>query len=152
MNLELIRYSSQKESTLGLLFNVTGSSREFLCYTLEDEFRSQKVWGETRIPSGTYEIKFRKVGGFHKRYTEKFGSKHFGMLELQDVVGFKYVLIHIGNDDDDTAGCLLVGDESIQNLTKPGFIGRSTQAYKRVYAKIAGKLKKEKVFITIKSI
>lgn len=152
MNLELIRYSSQKESTLGLLMNVSGSSKEFLCYTLEDEYRTKKVWGETRIPDGTYEIKFRKKGGFHARYTKKFGTKHYGMLELQNVIDFKYVLIHIGNDDDDSAGCILVGDQSIQNLTKPGFIGRSTQAYKRVYAKIAGKLKREKVFIHIKTI
>jgi len=152
MNLELIRYSSQKESTLGLLMNVTGSSKEFFCYTLEDEFRNKKVWGETRIPDGTYEIKFRKKGGFNERYSKRFGTKHFGMLELQDVIGFKYVLIHIGNDDDDSSGCILLGDQSIQNLTKPGFIGRSTQAYKRVYAKIAGKLKREKVFINIKTI
>ena len=150
MNLELLRYSSQKETTLGMLFDVSGSERKFLCYTLEDEHRTKKVWGETRIPAGQYEIKFRKTGGFNKRYTKKFGNKHYGMLELQNVTNFKYVLVHIGNDQDDTAGCVLVGDQSIQNITKPGFIGRSTQAYKRVYAKIAQRmLRKEKVLINI---
>lgn len=150
MNLELLRYSSQKETTLGMLFDVSGSERKFLCYTLEDENRTKKVWGETRIPAGQYEVKFRKVGGFNKRYIKRFGNKHYGMLELQNVTNFKYVLIHIGNDQDDTAGCVLVGDQSIQNITKPGFIGRSTQAYKRVYAKIAQRmLRKEKVLINI---
>ena len=38
MKLEVLRYSSQNESTLGMLFDVT-EGREFLCYTLEDEYR-----------------------------------------------------------------------------------------------------------------
>ena len=37
--------------------------RKFLAYTLEDEYREEKVYGETRIPNGTYELGLRKVGG-----------------------------------------------------------------------------------------
>ena len=51
--------------------------------------------------------------------------------------GFEYILIHIGNDDDDSAGCLLVGDSQTQNVIKRGFIGSSTDAYKRIYPPIA---------------
>ena len=43
------------------------------------------------------------------------------------------ILWHIGNDDDDTAGCLLVGKTSQDN-----FIGSSTVAYKEIYPDIAG--------------
>ena len=39
MTLEVIRYSSQKDSTLGALFDITNGDRKFLCYTLEDEYR-----------------------------------------------------------------------------------------------------------------
>ena len=39
MELEVIRFSSQKDSTNGLLFDVTDGCRKFLCYTLEDEHR-----------------------------------------------------------------------------------------------------------------
>ena len=51
MVLEVLRFSSLKDSTNGLLFNTT-EGREFLCYTLEDEFREEKKYGETRIPDG----------------------------------------------------------------------------------------------------
>jgi hypothetical protein len=51
---------------------------------------------------------------------------------------FQYVLIHVGNTDEHTAGCLIVGDSQENNLLKKdGFIGRSTQAYKRIYPPIA---------------
>jgi len=58
MKLEVIRFSSEKDSTSGLLFDVTGN-RKFLCYTLEDQYQTKKVMQETRIPAGEYEIKFR---------------------------------------------------------------------------------------------
>ena len=80
MELEVIRFSSQKDSTLGLLFNVTDEKREFLCYTLEDEYREEKVMHETRIPAGTYEITLRTVGGFHNKYSERFPKIHKGTL------------------------------------------------------------------------
>ena len=38
-------------------------------------------------------------------------------------------------------GCLLLGDTSQQNISKEGFIGGSTSAYKRVYPIIAKALK-----------
>ena len=43
---EVLRFSSQEDSTLGMLFDVT-DGRKFLCFTLEDEARDKKVKGET---------------------------------------------------------------------------------------------------------
>lgn len=140
MKLKVLRFSSQEDSTNGLLFDAT-NGMEFLCYTLEDEKRDQKVMAETRIPSGTYNILLRKEGGFHARYTKKYGSMHKGMLHVQDVPNFQWILIHTGNTDEHTAGCLILGDSQENNiLVKDGFIGRSTQAYKRVYPIIASAL------------
>jgi len=133
MRINVLRYSSGKESTLGAMF-IEG---KFVCYTIEDEKRSVKVYGETRIPSGSYKIGFRKVGGFHGRYRRKFPKFHMGMLQILNVPNFKYVLIHIGNKDDDTAGCLLVGDTANNNTMEDGFIGSSRRAYKRVYLTVA---------------
>lgn len=137
MELEVIRFSSQKDSTLGLLFNVTDEKREFLCYTLEDEYREEKVMHETRIPAGTYEITLRTTGGFHNKYSTRFPEIHKGMLWIRDVPGFEWILIHCGNDDDDTSGCLLVGDTQTGNTYSDGFVGASTTAYKRIYPQIA---------------
>ena len=136
MKLEVLRFSSQEESSLGVLFDVT-EGRRFLCFTLEDEYRTFKEYGETRIPAGEYQISLRNEGEFHERYRQRFPEIHKGMLWVRDVPNFEYILIHIGNRDDDTAGCLLVGDKSQQNITENGFIGASTAAYRRIYPRIA---------------
>ena len=137
MKLEVLRFSSDSDSTLGMLFDAT-YERKFLCFTLEDEFREVKIPGETRIPAGEYNVTLRTVGGLNQKYNDKFGEEfNKGMLWVRDVPGFEYILIHIGNDDDDSAGCLLVGDTQTQNITKRGFIGSSTDAYKRIYPPIA---------------
>ena len=133
MELLLLRYSSQKDDSLGLLF-LNGL---FQCFTLEDESRAEKVAGETRIPAGTYSIELRQEGTLTKKYAERFPDLHKGMLWLQDVPGFEWIYIHCGNDDDDTDGCILVGDEAHQNVTANGFLGASAPAYRRVYPLIA---------------
>lgn len=150
MELEVLRFSSQDESTLGLLFDVT-AGRGFLCYTLEDEFRPVKVAGDTRIPAGRYRITLRTVGGHDTRYRAKFPGTHKGMLWIRDVPGFQYILIHIGNRDDDTDGCLLVGDGSLQNLTEDGSVPSSRVAYLRIYPPIAAAIERgEETWITYK--
>ena len=137
MKLEVLRFSSQKDSTNGILFDIT-DGRKFLCYTLEDEHRDVKEYGETRVPAGTYNITLRKVGGFHGRYLKKYGEMHKGMLWVREVPNFEYILIHTGNTDEHTAGCLLLGDTQQTNFGESnGFVGSSVNAYKRVYPAIA---------------
>ena len=163
MKLEVIRFSSGTDSTNGILLEVIEQGndidglwqqKKFLAYTLEDEQRDTKVFGETRIPNGVYKLGLRKVGGYHARYTKRFPHIHIGMLHVLNVPGFEYILIHCGNTDEHTAGCLLVGDSQENNLiTKDGFIGKSTQAYKRIYPRIAEAIEcGEEVTITYKTI
>jgi hypothetical protein len=138
MQLEVLRFSSEDDSTSGLLFDITNGNRKFLAYTLEDEYRKEKEMHETRIPAGTYNVTLRTEGGFHQRYVAKYGDMHKGMLWVKDVPGFEYILIHTGNTDEHTSGCLLLGDTQTNNQIKEdGFIGSSVQAYKRVYPQIA---------------
>ncbi len=163
MELEVIRFSSGTDSTNGILLEVIQQGNEidgifkqkkFLAYTLEDEYRSEKVFGETRIPNGTFKLGLRKVGGYHAKYAKRFPHIHIGMLHVLDVPGFEYILIHCGNTDEHTAGCLLVGDsQENKQVTKDGFIGKSTQAYKRIYPRIAEAIDcGEDVRITYKTI
>ena len=151
MKLDVIRTQFGKDATNGMLF-LDGI---FECFTLEDEVRlDKKVMSETAIPLGEYEIKLRTEGGFHSKYTARYGDMHKGMLWLQDVPTFKWILIHVGNTDESTAGCLLLG-ETQQDLDKgkDGFIGGSGDAYKKMYPKVAEAiLSGEKVTIQYSNI
>ena len=142
MEIKIKRYSDNGKSTLGLLF-IDG---KFQCYTLEDEERTVKKYAETRIPEGTYEVVLRKEGGHHNRYSKKFPDIHKGMLCIcnkpdyvleNNGLRFQYILIHIGNDEDDTAGCPLVGAYPSSALSPIQKIQNSTFAYKHIYPKIA---------------
>jgi len=144
MELRLTRFSGGEEATLGLLFN----GDQFQCYTLEDQDNEPKIPGETRIPPGRYQIKQRNEGGMIVRYKKRF-DWHMGMLHLQDVPNFKYVYIHVGNKDDDTDGCILVGDGQVSNVIERGQVTNSVLAYQRLYESILGALSQEEVWITI---
>ncbi|MGH1460983.1 MAG: DUF5675 family protein [Neptuniibacter sp.] len=125
------RFSSDNDATLSLIF----VDDQFICFGLEDEFRTDKVPAETRIPAGEYEVSLRVTGGFHNRYEQKFSTFHEGMLWIRNVPNFQYILIHIGNTDADTAGCLLVGEGA---STSGEFrISNSTDAYKKLYQKVS---------------
>jgi hypothetical protein len=143
MEISVKRYHETKNFTISKVF-IDGVQE---CYGLEDEHRDVKVMHETRIPAGKYEIKLRKFGGHHIRYKEKFPTEHQGMLWLQDVPNFKDILIHIGNTDADTSGCLLLGEQV--DLVK-GRILYSTRAYLKFYKKVVKELVEgKKIYITI---
>ena len=135
MILEVLRISSQKDSTRGILFDITDNKRKFLCYTVEDEYRATKVMHETRIPAGVYQLTLRSEGGFHSRYISKYGADwHRGMIYVNNVPGFEYILWHTGNTDESTSGCLILGDSQTSNLVQAdGFVGSSVNSYKKVY-------------------
>ena len=104
-----------------------------VCFGLEDIYREKKVHGKTRIPEGTYDVNLRTVGGFHKKYTNKFKDtnfKHKGMLWVRDVPKFKYILIHIGNYAKNTDGCLLLGSSFNPHTN---MVNSSKSAYTKFY-------------------
>ena len=137
MKLQVLRTQFGKDATNGMLF-IDGV---FECFTLEDQYQAVKVMHETCIPEGTYDIEFRKTGGFHAKYTERYKNAHYGMLHIQDVPNFTYILIHTGNTDEHTSGCLIVGEtQQDLEISKDGFVGSSSVAYKKMYAKVAGQL------------
>lgn len=142
MQLRLQRIEKYKDHSEGLLY----IDNQLICFTLEDEKRDVKIKSETRIPAGTYEITLRTAGGMHVRYA-KNSPAHKGMLWLRNVPGFEFIYIHIGNTDEDTAGCVLVGlSLSIGN----NMISSSKLAYDKVYKMISSAIgKQERVFIQV---
>lgn len=162
MRVQHQRIAKNNEVTIGVFFVDCNSE----CFILEDEYRSVKKYADTRIPSGSFEIKLRCEGSHYERYRQKYPDVHktdkHGMLCITNAddwklkangLEFQYILIHIGNDDDDTAGCLLTGSSAKHPALYPGksaTIAESTKAYKQIYPKIAEKiLAGEKVFIDI---
>jgi len=155
MELVVKRIADNGKATIGALY-INGI---FECFTVEDEERDIKVSGETRVPEGIYKIALRSEGGTHARYKEKYGDMHKGMLCIYNQkhwklenngMVFQYVLIHTGNTEKQTAGCLLVND-AVSGKTFSG--SSSVDAYKDLYPKIAQAiLEGENVTIEYKDI
>ena len=145
----ILRYSDGGDSTLGLIY----LNKIFQGYSLEDEGRSVKIAGETRIPEGRYRVQLRKT---LSRLTRKYRAKYPWFkwhLQVMDVMNFDYVYIHIGNDDDDTEGCILVGDTANDNVSEVGFVGNSTKAFKDLYLKLVARIENdEEVYLEIKDL
>ena len=131
MLISVNRTTSDDDTTISTV-SVDGS---FVCFGLEDEFRETKVVKETRIPAGRYRVALQTAGRLHARYLTRFPEFHRGMLHVLEVPGFEAILIHIGNTDEDTEGCLLVGSGAV---TEPGnmSIHGSAAAYKLLYPKV----------------
>jgi hypothetical protein len=133
----VVRINDNGQNTLSKIF----IDDNFECFGLEDTFRPKKVYGQTRIPKGLYDLTLRTVGGKHSQYTNHrnatIRSIHKGMLWVRNVPGFEYILIHIGNYARDTHGCLLVGKDWVYNQQRrERMITNSTDAYINFYNKV----------------
>ena len=138
--------------TIGHLY-VNGT---YECDTLEDpdrgltdsmtvqEITSKKVYGNTAIPTGTYDIDMNTISPkFKDRSWAKFcGGK---LPRLIDVKGYEGVLIHVGNKAEDTLGCILVGENKIK-----GQVVNSTATFQELYSvMLKAKLLGEELSLTI---
>lgn len=119
---------------------------KYECYILEDkdrgliqsmslaEITAHKVYGETAIPKGRYEIVITESARFKRK-----------LPLLLNVTGYEGIRIHTGNTDVDTHGCLLPCTTISKDMGKG-----STIAFNNLYAKIETALNsKQKVYITI---
>lgn len=135
MQLHLHRTFKGGEYTIGKLY-ING---KYFCDTLEDvdrgltqnmtieEIKKIKVYGKTAIPTGTYKVTLGVQSAKFSKYKQYKFCNGF-LPRLLDVSGFKGVLIHIGNSDEDTDGCILVGKN-----TSKGKVLNSTATFKRLY-------------------
>ena len=135
MKIEVSRFSHTATTTLGRLA-VEG---RFECYTLEDVVRPpglRKVWGQTAIPAGCYEVALT--------YSTRF---HEFMPELLNVPEYKGIRIHSGNTAADTAGCLLTGTAVAPNRER---IFNSWRAYHGLLLKLEAALDRgEAIWLSI---
>lgn len=131
MKIEVKRFVSDDDTTLSLI-SIDG---RFMCFGLEDEYRAEKVAAETRIPAGEYRVTLRDEGGMTQRYRTRFPGIHRGMLWLRDVPNFSWVYFHIGNTDEHTEGCILVGRGAMAKRDDMS-IQASADAYRQFYSTV----------------
>lgn len=136
-HVDVIRYFRNGRWTIGVwCFNTMAQ-----CFTLEDAYRTEKIKGQTRIPAGLYELELKKIGEsrFDTRAWNNPPLRYYGMIRVKNVPGYSEILVHPGNTDEDTEGCILVGLAASLLL---GAIHNSSQAYMKIYQPIADLLKK----------
>jgi hypothetical protein len=131
--LEVVRKVKTTKSTIGEL-HVNNS---YECDTLEDPEQKEKIPGNTCIPEGMYEV----VIAYSPRYAKP-------MPRLLKVPNFEGILIHPGNTDLDTLGCILVGKRSKET---PDLIVESRAAFKVLMDKLLELNEKGRIYIKIRS-
>lgn len=120
MKLKLTRRYKGKTYTVGTL-DIDGV---YFCDTLEDKVRDlskeAKVMHRTAIPEGRYRIEVTMSPRFKRE-----------LPRLMNVPHFEGILIHRGNDEGDTSGCILVGENK-----EKGRVINSTKYEQNLVAKL----------------
>lgn len=153
MELKLDRKWKKEDYTVGRLY----IDDEFFCNTMEDTdrgldqdmqdfiIRSKKIPSRTAVPTGRYKVLMNTV-------SPKFSKKPFYMEfckgkvpRLKDVKGFEGILIHCGSTHVNSAGCILVGHNTIN-----GQLTDSQETFKKLYTIMKEAYDKgEEIFIEI---
>lgn len=155
MEIRVRRIALKEKYTIGKLY----INDTYFCDVLEDKVRDLnkngmfdngevKIANHTAIPYGTYEItmdvRSTKFSDFEKY---PWAKEYDGYLpRLTNVPLFVGVLLHVGNSDVDSSGCLLVGENK--------FVGKvinSTITFRRLMNEylVPAKNRGEKIYITI---
>jgi len=104
----LTRELNQDKQTIGsLVIKNEEGKKLFSCKTLELAWNDNKK-SESCIPLGNYTVAPRQSAKYNKHY------------HILDVPGRSFILIHIGNYNTQTKGCILVG-EKLADINADGY-------------------------------
>jgi hypothetical protein len=123
MNLVLKRYPPEPDGIFGVLYDGEGVE---ICETLEHSFDGKAI-----IPPGLYTC----VRGIHQ-------LEHGEPFETFEIVGVSRhsgLLFHVGNRNEDSHGCILVGDAMVNHKGTPDSISGSRDAFARLMSTQAGR-------------
>lgn len=154
MELLLERKWKKPNYTIGILY-IDGTR---FCETIEDtdrglnsnmteaEILRLKKPNITAIPTGIYPVDLNTI-------SSRFGKNSFyvstcnGRLpRLKNVKGYSGVLIHCGNTEKDSSGCIICGENKVR-----GKVINSKETFKKLYKLLKGSYNKgEKITIEIK--
>lgn len=142
MEIKVIRKYKKETYTIGQVL-VNG---KFFCNSLEDkdrglrqemslsQLKKLKVYGKTAIPTGTYEVTVYFWPKYRKNYPLLLGVR-----------AYEGILIHGGRDENDSLGCILVGENRVKGQLT------NCEKYVRNLTKMCEDAKKkgEKITITV---
>ena len=128
---------------------------KYVCDTIEDtdrglsqtmtdaEIKKRKVYAQTAIPVGLYPVTLKITSQkFSKKpYYKKFCEGK--VPRVLNVPGFDGILMHIGSTEKSSAGCLIVGYNTIK-----GRVTKSQQAFEKLYEVLASA--KDEIKIEVK--
>ena len=156
MRLSLKRIAKRDKYTIGRLY-IDGM---YFCDTLEDRDRrldssmnvntikEKKVYGETAIPAGEYEITLDVVSHKFSKYKFYMGTCKGKLPRLLDVKGFEGVLIHCAEGYKGAEllqGCIGVGKNTIV-----GGLTDCKNTFVKLYKELnSAKERGEKIYICI---
>lgn len=121
MVLRLIRNVFESDGVLGILLNEDGVQ---LATTLEHSYN-----GRPKLPPGAY----RCERGIHSLHSNPTPFETFEILNVPNCTG---ILFHVGNWNDDSNGCVLLGRLSISS-EKGSMIVGSRKTFERFLTELS---------------
>ncbi|EFU6088658.1 hypothetical protein HT386_001794, partial [Campylobacter jejuni] len=110
----------------------------FECFSLEEDKEGLESGKDLRIPEGNYNLKRHSPSRFENTLRSITKKDDDTMINVynDDVPSSRAILIHWGNTDKDTQGCILLGLTKDNNNES---VGQSRQACKEFYDLMHGK-------------
>ncbi|HHO0967207.1 TPA: DUF5675 family protein [Campylobacter jejuni] len=121
-------------------FKVLDDEEEILleCFSLEEDKEGLESGKDLRIPEGNYNLKRHSPSRFENTLRSITKKDDDTMINVynDEVPSSRAILIHWGNTDKDTQGCILLGLTKDNNNES---VGQSRQACKEFYDLMHGK-------------
>ena len=133
MKIKIIRRYIGKTCVIGK-FKVLDDEEKILfeCFSLEEDKEGLQSGKDLRIPEGNYNLKRHSPSRFENTLRSITKKDDDTMINVYNdkVPASRAILIHWGNTDKDTQGCILLGLTKDNNNES---IGQSRQACKEFY-------------------
>lgn len=133
MKITIIRRYTGKTCVIGK-FKVLDDEGEILfqCFSLEEDKEGLERGKDLRIPEGNYKLKRHSPSRFENTLRSITKKEEDTMINVynDEVPASRAILIHWGNTDKDTKGCILLGLTKDNNNES---IGQSRRACKEFY-------------------
>ncbi|EAI7202394.1 hypothetical protein K8C68_001910 [Campylobacter coli] len=132
MKIKIIRRYTGKTCVIGK-FKVFSDDKLLLeCFALEEDKEGLESGKDLRIPEGNYNLRRHTPSRFENTLRSITKKDDDTMINVynDEVPASRAILIHWGNTDKDTQGCILLGLTKDNNNES---IGQSRQACKEFY-------------------